>query len=152
MKKNMKKITVMLITIISVCMLIACGNVVENLEETVEVNTQEVVTEEVVTEDATDTLDYEKLVDLESKNNILVDVYNEVASLAVANGWEADSLTVEELNAADSIILINNSVITDQTNITNADVDELISTAEEITAVLDTNTRAKVSEVYTVSE
>ncbi len=49
--------------------------------------------------------EHRKLKELEGKNEVLVAVYNEVAALAVKNGWEADEATVTELNTACGLVL-----------------------------------------------
>jgi hypothetical protein len=86
--------------------------------------------------------------ELEGKNIKLVAVYNEVANLAVKNGWEADALTVKELNAADTIIKTFNATIEKPSSAHGADFKELLSLADDITVELDTNIRQRVSSPF----
>jgi len=86
--------------------------------------------------------------ELEQKNIKLVAVYNEIANLAVKNGWEADELTVKELNAADTIIKTFNATIEKPSSAHGADFKKLLSVADDITAELDTNIRKRVSEPF----
>ena len=86
--------------------------------------------------------------ELEGKNIKLVEVYNQVANLAVKNGWEADALTLKELNAADAVIKTFNSIITKPSSAHGADLGEMLSAADELITELDTNIRRKVSEPF----
>lgn len=87
----------------------------------------------------------DELKQLEQKNIKLVEVYNEVAELAVANGWDADELTVKELHAANAAIQTFNSIIKDPASAEGADMPELLSATDDFIKELDTNIRAKVS-------
>jgi ABC-type Fe3+-hydroxamate transport system substrate-binding protein len=154
MKKIISKLTIVLIAILTMSVLTACGkvtNVGTEIQETNPKQMDEAITtgsgiQEIVT------LDFEKLEELENKNITFIDVYNEVASLAVSNGWDVDSITVDELYNADTFILLNNDVITDPSNMTNEDVLNLIQITEEVTVELDTTLRERVSIPYIATE
>ncbi len=154
MKKNISRLTIVLITVLTMSVLTACGNVTNVVNKTQETNSEQMDESATTETDVQEiiALDFEKLEELQNKNITFVDVYNEVASLAVTNGWEADSITVDELYNADTFILLNNSVITDQSNITNEDVLNLIQITEEVTIELDTTIRDRVSIAYIATE
>ena len=86
--------------------------------------------------------------ELEGKNIKLVEVYNQVANLAVKNGWEADALTLKELNAADAVIKTFNSIITKPSSAHDANLSEMLSASNELITELDTNIRQKVSKPF----
>ncbi|WP_461205863.1 hypothetical protein [Clostridium sp. DL1XJH146] len=153
----MKKFTVLILIVSIMCIFIltACGGETDtNNTQQANNNQEETTTEEANQEAASNDDDdsvlenLRKVKELEGKNLILVDVYNEVANMAIENGWDSDELTVKELNASDTIIQLFNSVITDPKNVTSEELDDLLLTADEITSELDTNTRAKVSVPY----
>lgn len=83
---------------------------------------------------------------LEGRNIKLVEVYNEVVALAVKNSWDADELTLKELNAADAVIKIYNEILTKPSSAHGADLLEMLRVADELTTELDTNMRQRVSE------
>lgn len=98
--------------------------------------------------DATVMEELRQIKELEGKNIKLVEVYNQVANLAVKNGWEADALTLKELNAADEVIKTFNAIITKPSSAHGADLGEMLSAADELITELDTNIRRKVSEPF----
>jgi outer membrane lipopolysaccharide assembly protein LptE/RlpB len=136
----MKKMSLLLFIISMLCMLTACGESTNNTN-----TTQSNTSQEVTSNDESELANLSKLKELEGKNIILVDLYNEIATLAIENGWEADELTTAELGAVNTFIQLFNSVITDPTNITDADLDELLLSADTSITELDTNIRGRVS-------
>lgn len=136
----MKKMFVLaLILVFTVCMLTGCGG-----DSTAAPSNEPSATQETTT--TTDSTDATaQLKELEQKNIQLVEVYNEVAALAVQNGWDKDAATVTDFNAADAIIQEFNLMIKDPSSAEGADMTELLSIADEMTTELDTNIRAKVS-------
>lgn len=94
------------------------------------------------------TVDLKLIKELEGKNIKLVKVYNEVVELAIKNGWEADALTVQELNAANLISDTYNSIIKDPQSAEGADMQEVLRIADDLIKELDSTIRKRVSVKY----
>lgn len=91
----------------------------------------------------------EQLKQLQQKNIKLAAVYNEVAPLAVKNGWDADPSIVKVLNAVEATIQTYNGMIKDPTLATkSADMPDELSAADELIKILDTDVRANVSKPF----
>ncbi len=154
MRKNVMKMTLLVLLISTMCfgMLTACGNTTNTANvadvATEEVATEEVATEEVATEDQSTLEMLSKLKELEPKNAALVDMYNEIATLAVENGWDADELTLQELNAVDAAILGFNEMLTTPSSAVGVDLDTILTSVDGLITELDTNIRARVSVPY----
>ncbi|PKM86303.1 MAG: hypothetical protein CVU87_12440 [Firmicutes bacterium HGW-Firmicutes-12] len=135
-----KLILIVLVMMLSLSMLAGCGDssAPEKPAATPEPTT---------TTDSSDSaaVDLKLIKELEQKNIELVEVYNEVAELAVENGWDEDELTLKELGAADVVITTFNSIIEDPSSAEGADIPELLSATDELIKELDTNIRVRVS-------
>lgn len=147
----MKKIIpLLLVLIITAGMLTGCGGETTLTAPSAPEKpaTSQEATKPAEFKDATVMEELRKLKELEGKNIKLVEVYNEIANLTIKNGWNADELTVKELNAADAVIKTFNSMITDTSSAHGADLDEILSAADDLTTELDTNIRQRVSEPF----
>lgn len=147
-KNKIKKIiAIVLIFMMSVCILIACSKEVASPDSSQASTpaTSQAPTPDDNSKDPTVMEELRKIKELEEKNIDLVAVYNEIASLAVENGWEADEETLKFINDADAVIKTFNRVITSPSSAHGADLDEMVSLAEDLTTELDTNIRERVS-------
>jgi len=147
--KIMKKIiSLMLVLMLTACVFVGCGDSAASTESSASetaVDSQATATDSA---DATVMDELKQIKELETKNIELVKVYNEVAALAVENGWEADEVTLKELNASDAIIKTFNDIIKEPSTANGADLAEMLSAADELITELDTNTRQRVSEPF----
>lgn len=98
--------------------------------------------------DTTYTKESPEIIELESKNIELVATYNEVANLAVTNGWDADATTLAELNAAKAIIDTFNEIITDPTSADGSNLPDMILAGDELIIELSTNIKDRVSVAF----
>jgi len=95
--------------------------------------------------DATVMEELRKLKELEGKNIKLVEVYNEVATLAMKNGWDKDELTLKELNAVNATSQTFNSMLKDPSSAHGADLDAILIETDNLIKELNTNIRQRVS-------
>jgi ABC-type glycerol-3-phosphate transport system substrate-binding protein len=138
-RDTMKKlILILLVMMLSLSMLAGCGD--SSAPEK-----PAATPEPTSTTDSNAAVDLKLIKELEQKNIELVEVYNELAELAVKNGWDEDELTVKELGAADVVITTFNSIIEDPSSAEGADMSELLSATDELIKELDTNIRKRVS-------
>jgi len=89
--------------------------------------------------------DLKKLKELEGKNIKLVEVYNEVATLAIKNGWEKDEMTLKELNAVNATSQAFNEMIKYPSSAQGADLGAILIETDNLITELDTNIRQRVS-------
>lgn len=145
----MRKISVLvlIIAMMCICMLSGCGEAIDTND-----SPQDATNQEVISDDDSVMNELAKIKELEGKNIILVDVYNEIATLAIENGWDADELTVTELDTVNETLKYFNEIITDPVSAHGTDFDELLRAADELTAELDTNMRERVSVAWCANE
>ncbi|SHH96594.1 hypothetical protein [Desulfosporosinus lacus] len=89
------------------------------------------------------------LKELEGKNTKLLEVYNEVVTLAIKNGWDKDELTLTELNAVNATSQTFNSMIKELSSAHGADLDAILTETDNLIAELNTNMRQRVSVPFT---
>jgi predicted small lipoprotein YifL len=147
-EKFMKKLlSLMLVLMLTVSMLAGCGGETESSDSSAPEKpvASEKPTTTTDSKDATVMEELRLIRDLQKKNETVVKVYNEVANLAVKNGWEADQLTLRELNEANAVIKIFNSIIESPSSAHGSDLPEMLSVADDLIKELDTNLRQRVS-------
>ena len=139
-----KLVSLMLVLMLTVPMLAGCGG--ETAPPAASTPEKPAASQATDSKPVTDEL--KLLKELEQKNIKLVEIYNQVAELAIKNGWEADELTLKELNAANALITTFNSMIKDPASAKGADMPEILSATDDLIKELDTNIRTKVSTKY----
>lgn len=143
-------ITLLLVLILTAGMLTGCGG--ETTSTTPSAPEKPAASQEATkpadSKDATVMEELRKLKELEGKNIKLVEVYNEVASLAVRNGWDKDELTLQELNAVSATIQTFNSMLKEPSSAHGADLDAILMETDNLITELNTNIRKRVSVQY----
>ncbi len=138
-------IPLLLVLILTTGMLAGCGGETTPTAAPEKPAESQETTKPADSKDASVMEELRKLKELEGKNIKLVEVYNEVATLAIKNGWDKDELTLKELNAVNATLQTFNSMIKDPSSAHGADLDEILSAADELTTELNTNIRKRVS-------
>ena len=141
----MKKIIpLLLVLIFTAGMLTGCGG-----ETTSSAPENPAVSKETAkpadSKDATVMEELRKLKELEGKNIKLVEVYNEVVTLAIKNGWDKHELTLKELNAVNATSQTFNSMLKDPSSAHGADLDAILIETDNLIKELNTNIRQRVS-------
>ncbi|HBV88374.1 MAG TPA: hypothetical protein DEF42_17420 [Desulfosporosinus sp.] len=147
-KNTIKKIIpLLLILIITAGMLTGCSGETETTTSPAPEKpaTSQETTNPADSKDATVMEELRKLKELEGKNIKLVEVYNEVVTLAMKNGWDKDELTLKELNAVNATSQTFNSMIKDPSSAHGVDLDAILSATDDLATELDTNIRQRVS-------
>ena len=137
-------IPLLLVLIFTAGMLTGCGGETTSPAPEKPAASQE-ATKPADSKDATVMEELRKLKELEGKNKKLVEVYNEVTTLAIKNGWNADELTLKELNGANAVCQTFNSMIKEPSSAHGADLDGVLVETDNLIKELNTNLRQRVS-------
>ncbi len=132
----MKKLFVLIITLIMAISLVACGG--EKAAETPE----EIVESPSVSESETSDWPYENVTPehIQAISDVLVELeplYNEAATLALENGWEADELTVQELNTVYVLIDAGKHGVADPSEYGETSKDDMDTVVEQYQIILE---------------
>jgi hypothetical protein len=137
---TMKKlIPIMLVLVLTLSLLAGCGG--ETPSPEAQSSSQKPTTTAY-------TKDSPEIKELEKKNIDLVKIYNEVTKLAIDNGWQADELTVKELNAVNTASQTFSAIIKDPPSANGADLPGMLKSVDELITELRDNTKQKVSVAY----
>lgn len=137
-------IPLLLVLIFTVGMLTGCGGETTSTAPSASQETAKPAD----SKDATVMEELRKLKELEGKNIKLVAVYNEVATLAIKNGWDKDELTLKELNAVNATSQTFNSMLKEPSSAHGADLDAILIETDNLIKELNTNMRQRVSVTF----
>lgn len=144
----MKKLLVLIMALIVTLSLVACrGEDIQEAEETI-------ADPSANSTDAVD-LPYQNVTpeQIQTLSDVLAELeplYNEAAALAVENGWEADEITVQELNVVYTLIDAGKHGVADPSeygDTSKEDMDVLVEQYQVILGAMP-DLIAKVSELY----
>ncbi|SCG84065.1 hypothetical protein DW1_2501 [Proteiniborus sp. DW1] len=144
----MKKLLVLIMALIVTLSLVACrGEDIQEAEETI-------ADPSANSTDAVD-LPYQNVTpeQIQTLSDVLAELeplYNEAAALAVENGWEADEITVQELNVVYTLIDAGKHGVADPSEYGDTSKEDMDVLVEQYQAILGAmpDLIAKVSELY----
>lgn len=140
---TLKKLLVLMMTLVMTLSLVACGGA----------NQQEDIAPASVNENDEADWPYENITQeqIQAISDVLTELeplYNEAAAAAKANGWEADELTVQELNVVYTLIEAGKFGVADPSEYGNTeDMDTVVEQYEVILGAMP-DLIARVSEPY----
>ena len=138
----MKKLLVLMMAFVMTLSLAACGG--GDTQEAVDTSANPPAKEEWAYKDVTP----EQIQAISDVLTELVPLYNEAATAAKENGWEADEMTLQELNVVYTLIEAGRAGVADPSEYEGAEDMDIV--VEQYQLILDemSNIIAKVSEPY----